>query len=435
MADIRTACAAATFRSLARIVHVADAYDAITSARAYRAGAIDRDDALRELWRCAGTELRRRNRRRAGGGAAGRDVERRTRASAGGPECIGQSGAKALRHATLLLAILLAPASTFAQPRARVSLDSVTAIDFFKGRGDTERPDASVDIGLSIRVERWMAGVRAAVVLPVGAGSDSGQGDLPGGIAVPSTPAVWRRAWIWATSASPIGLGMLDMRADINPTIRPHLSYFVPLMPFDRGTPSVSPIASSYPLGAQLSASTARWDARAALVNSTPTRKFALNADTPNPRATPAVIAGGGFTPRAGLRIGTGRGHGTLRHRPGSEQRGRWRSQADDVVDRGGIRWSAIPRSPRNGRASGSPPVPHAMPPRRGSCRARRPCRLGGSSLRVMKAHRRRHSAARRRCAGPRLTFKTVEAAVGFRVSPELTVRGSLFAQQVLHAR
>jgi putative nucleotidyltransferase with HDIG domain len=40
----------------ARIVHVADAYDAITSARAYR-GARPAVDALRELWRCAGTEF------------------------------------------------------------------------------------------------------------------------------------------------------------------------------------------------------------------------------------------------------------------------------------------------------------------------------------------------------------------------------------------
>lgn len=39
----------------ARIVHVADAYDAITSARAYRR-ARPAGDALRELWRCAGTE-------------------------------------------------------------------------------------------------------------------------------------------------------------------------------------------------------------------------------------------------------------------------------------------------------------------------------------------------------------------------------------------
>ena len=40
----------------ARIVHVADAYDAITSARAYRAPRPS-GDALRELWRCAGTEF------------------------------------------------------------------------------------------------------------------------------------------------------------------------------------------------------------------------------------------------------------------------------------------------------------------------------------------------------------------------------------------
>jgi len=39
-----------------RVVHVADAYDAITSARAYRA-ARSGSDALRELWRCAGTEF------------------------------------------------------------------------------------------------------------------------------------------------------------------------------------------------------------------------------------------------------------------------------------------------------------------------------------------------------------------------------------------
>ncbi len=40
---------------LARIVHVADAYDAITSARAYRQGR-SRAEALHELRRCSGTE-------------------------------------------------------------------------------------------------------------------------------------------------------------------------------------------------------------------------------------------------------------------------------------------------------------------------------------------------------------------------------------------
>ena len=40
----------------ARVVHVADAYDAMTSARAYRR-ALPPNEALRELWRCSGTEF------------------------------------------------------------------------------------------------------------------------------------------------------------------------------------------------------------------------------------------------------------------------------------------------------------------------------------------------------------------------------------------
>jgi HD-GYP domain-containing protein (c-di-GMP phosphodiesterase class II) len=40
---------------VARIVHAADAYDAMTSARAYR-NAMPSAAALRELWRCSGTE-------------------------------------------------------------------------------------------------------------------------------------------------------------------------------------------------------------------------------------------------------------------------------------------------------------------------------------------------------------------------------------------
>jgi putative nucleotidyltransferase with HDIG domain len=41
---------------LARIVHVADAFDAMTSARAYRS-ALPMSDAMRELWRCAGSQF------------------------------------------------------------------------------------------------------------------------------------------------------------------------------------------------------------------------------------------------------------------------------------------------------------------------------------------------------------------------------------------
>ena len=41
---------------MARIVHVADAFDAMTTARAYRAGR-PASDALAVLWRFAGTQF------------------------------------------------------------------------------------------------------------------------------------------------------------------------------------------------------------------------------------------------------------------------------------------------------------------------------------------------------------------------------------------
>jgi HD-GYP domain-containing protein (c-di-GMP phosphodiesterase class II) len=41
---------------LARIVHVADAFDAMTSVRAYRP-AWGSSEAVHELWRCAGTQF------------------------------------------------------------------------------------------------------------------------------------------------------------------------------------------------------------------------------------------------------------------------------------------------------------------------------------------------------------------------------------------
>src|SRR5207253_3855919 len=67
---------------------------------------------------------------------------------------------------------------------------------------------------------------------------------------------------------SPIGLGLFDARPNLNPTIVPHLTYLVPMLPFDPAAPRVEAVAASYPLGAQLTMSTNRWDARAAVVNS-----------------------------------------------------------------------------------------------------------------------------------------------------------------------
>ena len=103
---------------------------------------------------------------------------------------------------------------------------------------------------------------------------------------------------------SPIGLGMMDTRPGVNPTIAPHLSYVTPMPVFDPTAPRARPIASTYPLGGQVTVSTVRWDVRGAVVSSAPIAVVTSSTETPNPRATPVLVAGGGVTPTAGLRVG-----------------------------------------------------------------------------------------------------------------------------------
>src|SRR5258707_3462459 len=78
---------------------------------------------------------------------------------------------------------------------------------------------------------------------------------------------------------------------------------------FDLTVPRVSAVAATYPLGAQITLSGGRWDARAAVVNSAPTRVYAVGSPT-NPRQTPVVVGGAGVTPITGLRLGASVAHG-----------------------------------------------------------------------------------------------------------------------------
>jgi hypothetical protein len=71
----------------------------------------------------------------------------------------------------------------------------------------------------------------------------------------------------------------------------------------------MSAVAASYPLGAVLTVSTAHWDARAAVINSAPTRVYAVGAVT-KPRQTPVFVTGAGVTPTIGLRLGAALAHG-----------------------------------------------------------------------------------------------------------------------------
>jgi hypothetical protein len=208
--------------------------------------------------------------------------------------------------------LIAGPAS--AQEAARFSLESVLAVDEFAGQNASNKPQVVIDVSLAMRLgDHWQAYVRPWFRLP--------RPNTPTGEVPPWDKELYqiglryeRRGPI-ATRfdvgqiLSPIGLGIYDVRPGINPTIVPHLSYLQPMPVFDATAPRVSAVSATYPLGAQVSVSTSRWDGRAAIVNSAPTRVYAIGAVT-NPRQTPVFVGGGGVTPITGLRIGASVAHG-----------------------------------------------------------------------------------------------------------------------------
>ena len=71
-----------------------------------------------------------------------------------------------------------------------------------------------------------------------------------------------------ASSPSPIGLSILENRPDRNPVVSQHSTLYLPLPRYETGTPTHFLLAASYPLGAKVTVSGARWDARAAVTDS-----------------------------------------------------------------------------------------------------------------------------------------------------------------------
>jgi hypothetical protein len=110
---------------------------------------------------------------------------------------------------------------------------------------------------------------------------------------------------------SPVGLANLTLRPQMNPNIGQPAELFTSLPSLEVGGPRVNLLAGIYPLGAQATASATHWDARAAVIDTSPLRirrVFAHPGANP-PRFTNVVI-GGGVTPFVGFRIGAALVHG-----------------------------------------------------------------------------------------------------------------------------
>jgi hypothetical protein len=108
---------------------------------------------------------------------------------------------------------------------------------------------------------------------------------------------------------SPIGLAILENRPDLNPVISQHSTLYLPVFRFEAGTPTQFLMAASYPLGAQITFSGKKWDARAAATDSSPVRNRPFFGDNKQPRVLNGIV-GAGITPHIGLRLGAAFAHG-----------------------------------------------------------------------------------------------------------------------------
>ena len=197
--------------------------------------------------------------------------------------------------------MLLNPRTATAQ-ESRLALDVVAAADADAGSEVTRKPTGWFDVFAAVRIG--------------------------GGLDFRARPVVFRRSFDgeWQTQIyelalryerpgrvgfridagqfpSPVGLAILENRPDRNPVISPHSTLYLPIPRYEPGTPNTFLLAASYPLGAKVTFSGARWDARAAVTDSSAIRGRPFFGDNKPPRLA-NVMAGGGFTPRAGLRLG-----------------------------------------------------------------------------------------------------------------------------------
>lgn len=217
-----------------------------------------------------------------------------------------------MRKRTFMLVALAAlmPAGASAQSVERLSMDGAVSATQTFGRSAGDRPDVIIDFTATTRIGRgWVAYVRPWFRQASTAPHDFARTIYQAAVQHERAGRVSTRLDL-GYILTPIGIGMMDMRPDTNPVTQTHLSYVIPMPPAESGAPGTMPVASSYPLGAILTASAQHWDVRGGVTAAPPNRTYLLGAATPNPRLRPFAVVGGGITPRTGLRLGTAYGVG-----------------------------------------------------------------------------------------------------------------------------
>jgi hypothetical protein len=212
-----------------------------------------------------------------------------------------------LRTSLVVVSLLVAAAPAAAQ-QGRVTLDAVGAVDGVVGSTPLRATGVWIDVfGAARIVDGLDVVVRPLISRRTFDGSWQQQlyqlamrYERPGRVGVRIEGG---------QISSPVGLAVLENRADMNPLISQHSAYYVPLPRVDPEIPRTFLIAAAYPVGGQVTLAARRWDARVAFIDSSPVRGRTLFSATAPPRMLNTVV-GVGWTPRVGLRLGAAVAHG-----------------------------------------------------------------------------------------------------------------------------
>jgi len=215
-------------------------------------------------------------------------------------------GARTLGLAGVIL-MVLSPQIVAAQT-SRFALDAVAAVDVDHGSQVTRKATGWFDVFGAVRIaDNLDLRVRPVVFRRAFDGEWRAQMyelalryERPGPIGLRIDAGQF---------SSPIGLSILENRPDKNPVVSPHSTLYLPIPRYEAGTPSTNLLAATYPLGAKVTVSGAKWDARVAVVDGSPIRGRTLFGDD-QPPSMANIVAGVGVTPTIGLRFGVAVGAG-----------------------------------------------------------------------------------------------------------------------------
>jgi hypothetical protein len=160
-----------------------------------------------------------------------------------------------------------------------VTMDGVMSVGMGAGFEGIVRPWVQKSPTGEWNRQIWMAAVRYERPGPIGMRVDAGL--IP----------------------SPIGLANMMLRPQLNPTVSLPASLFQSLPVVELGQPRTTLLGAVYAYGASANVSGQHWDARAAFIDTSPLRTRRIFAQTNPPRFNNVVI-GAGITPVVGVRVG-----------------------------------------------------------------------------------------------------------------------------------